>query len=746
MIRKTADLRTLARCSSAALVALMAAVALGALGCNSDGPGLKNEDTGGGNGADVGPGPAGPDASRSDTGPAEIVASLEISVDPARHVYSPKTTVKGSATVFDAQGDEVANPDVQWSAGPQQRVDKKGKRKFKFKKEGKVSLEACATLTGGQQICGSKELIVDEGAPEIEITSPKPGAILGGSGPSKITVEGRVTDSHGNLAAFLNEKRLDLAEDGTFSKKIDPKFGINKIHVTANDGLNRYDRTSTLSVLWAPHYGTTKSQNGNLSFSYDDGVAIDLGQNFFDDGVGPMPNQMGSKLVAKDFADILSVLASNIDLASQIPSPAVESGETRLDISGVNLGKPVVTVDVTDDGLDVFLHVDNLVLQTSGQAKLDQQTLNLTGTVSGRISAFAEMSVDKPSANSSFKASVDNVDISLDQMTPAFADKKANAIFDLADSVLRTKLESILVKAVENEVVATLPKMLTETLNSLEDSLSDQTFSFSSDLTGNRTIEFKGEIQKFETAYRQSMFSQLSNTIETPGSDIHPMAPGIPMLAPPTTKLPLFDASRIQIGVRLGLLNGMLTSLWKTAFLELDLSNSLPSGVGGAVDKATVSGKLPPVIRPATRNEPYDLVLAAGQIVLEAEALNQQDTYGLNLRVGIDVSLKDNKLSLSIPDKPSVDSWVIETTGDSVLIPTNNLNKLIISEIWPLIQKSLKGGLQINLPVPSLSNLAQISPTLKDMTLEFGLEHPIAVRRGFLMFDAALKGTLPLGQ
>jgi hypothetical protein len=138
--------------------------------------------------------------------------------------------------------------------------------------------------------------------------------------------------------------------------------------------------------------------------------------------------------------------------------------------------------------------------------------------------------------------------------------------------------------------------------------------------------------------------------------------------------------------------------------------------------------------------------MEAGQIEIEADALNKNDTYGLNLKAGLNVSLKDNKLSLTIPDKPEIEAWVIAHSEDEPFLEGENLRELILTNVWPEIQKSLKGGLNLPIPVPNLSNLSSISPTLKDMKMSFALERPIDVRKGYLLFDSALRGEISLGQ
>ncbi len=723
-----------------------AAVMLAAAGCvNSERRVSGSGDTSS-SGVDAGSIDAGPveknDGGRADV-PDDIVASVDIRLDPAYHVYAPDTEVDASATVFDTDGNRIDDPQsLNWSVEPASAAETSGNGTITFREEGVLTLEACATLGSGQTICGEKQVAVDGDLPNIDLDKPAPGAMLGGNSSGTIQVEGQVSDSHGDVTAVLNGRRLSLDSDGNFATEIEPDFGVNTIHIVANDGFNRADASTTRSVLWAPSY---KELGSDLTFSFDRGIGIELGQNFFDDGQLPARRNMDRELVTKDFADLLRVVVTNIDLMSQIPNPLISSGETNLVIDDVTLGEPNVDMDITDSGLKAYLHIDSLELETSGSAQIEGETLDLTGKVLGRISAYTSIGVDKPSAGESFDADVETVDISLDKVAPNFASDRANALFELAEGALRTKLEDRLVKAVEDEIVATLPQMVTQTLDSVEQTLADQTFTFSSELTGTREIHFQGTIDKFNTNYRRSMSGRISNEVETPGTDVYPDSRGIPLYAPSDAGLPFHQAGRIQIAFRLGLLNGILSGIWKTGYLDLDLSDNLPSQISGVVEEAKLEGQMPPVFRPAERSEPYDLILEAGQLEIEAKALGQTDTYGVNVRAGINVSLDDGELSLSIPDDPELDSWLIETTGDSAQLSPDDLNRLILSEVWPRIEKSLQGGMNLTLPTPDISQFQQISPALTDLSLSFALQRPLTVRNGYVLFDAALEGVLPIG-
>lgn len=733
------------------LASLACGVAFGfsAAGCNDDKPALKDPTDGQDSGysdvsmADTGTGDA--SSPPPDSGPeGPQFASVVIKLDPPIHVYRSAVRVKTSATVLDSDGNEVEDAALYWKVEPEGAAKKTGGR-WKFEQEGEVTFVACAENSEWKRkVCGRKTVLVDEGPPKLEITEPEAGAQLGQGGTKKVTVSGKASDSNGQVHVFVDGERVQLESDGSFTTEITPEFGVNHLTVSASDGINPSDRTREREFVWAGHWKDVTSEMGSVSYTYDDGLALDLGQNFFDDTKPPVRKSMEKKLVTNDFADIIQLLIQTIDISGQLP-PRIDTGTGIVKLLNVSLGQPDVEIDVTDEGLDIYVTIGKVDITTGGKLKIDRQDLNMTGNIDARAVAVAQLTLKKGGADKTFSADVKKLDLSIDDLDSHFASEQANAIFDLAESALREKMESILVNALKKEFVATLPKMLTDTLNSLEDSLGTQSFTFESEFTGKRTINFEGAIRSFDTKFRNSIVNVLSTKVAATGMDLFSMAPGIPMMTPVAKKLPLFDQSRIQIGLRLGVLNGLMTTLWKAGFLEIDLSNILPDNFKNVVKKANLSGRMPPVMRPAQRSEPYDLVLEAGQMEMEAEMLQQTDTYGISVRAGVNITIKDNKLTLDLPDKPEFTTWVIDSTEDEAFFNPDDLRQLIVDNVWPQLQKTLKDGLQLDLPKPDLAGLSNLSPSLSNLTLSFELARPLVTRQGYIVFDTVMKGELPIG-
>ncbi|MFB6262067.1 MAG: hypothetical protein ABEL76_00390 [Bradymonadaceae bacterium] len=401
-----------------------------------------------------------------------------------------------------------------------------------------------------------------------------------------------------------------------------------------------------------------------------------------------------------------------------------------------------MVVDVTDDGLQVYIRLPDIVINTDGRAKFQTETIQLTGSIRARMSAVASMRVEKSGSDASVDASVGRVEVSIDALEPGFGSKRANALFELADGIVRNELETRLKEAVRKEFVGTLPTLITEAFSSLQSTLDGRTFSFDSKIAGERKIQVDGSIATLTSARRRSLRSKLKAELATFGDVAHPNSPGVPLTSDePRSDAPLFARGRLQVGVRLALLNGLLNELWTAGLLELDLSKS--DAVPAAVQNAQLSGKLPPVLRPSRRAEPGDLTLEVGHIVLETKLLEQTDTYGVSIRAGLDVGLADGKLEMAIAGEPKLTTWVIATTGeDGALFTPDKLRSLIRSQVLSQLKTAIDKGLSINLPAPDVSGLSSIAPTLSGLKLSFDPERPPALREGWLLFDTRLTGKL----
>ncbi len=719
------------------LVALCAAGVLTATGCGDSSTGGTTNHV-----------QAGADAGTDSAGGVDLnlAASLQVALDPARGVYHTGANLTPTAIVYDGHGETMGAVNVKWTVTPADLVTEDS-GKYKLDDVGDVTFKACTVDDGvdGVPVCGQKKIVVDRVSPTVEITKPAPGAWLGADGSQTVTVEGTVSDTHGELHAFVDGQGVDLDDNGHFSTTIEPDFGVNHLEVVATDGVTRASGQSMLDFIWAPAWYDMSDTATATAFSFDDGLVLDLGQRFFDDGQLPQqPDE--STFVTQDLADILTLLVQNIDFMSQIPDPVLDTSSGQLHITDLTLGQPQIVLDLTDTGAELYIWVPSVVMQTQGGVAFNSQTLDLTGSITADLAGYAELSIDKPGPGQPFEAQVDDIDLALQNAHSNFVSAQANAVFKLAESALRNKIETILVGTLRSQFVDQLPTLLANALNSVEDQLSGLSFDLNTDFTDPLTVSLDGSIDNFQTSYRNSMKAVLSTDVSANKAPALTGTPGIPLATEYTSDIPLFQSSRAQVGVRLGLLNGLLHALWESGFLEIDLTDLMPSQYAGMTDKATLSVKLQPVLSPPKAGEPYDFMLRAGQMEIEAHLLNQVDTYAVNLQVGILMSLADNSISITVPDPPEVTAWVKNTTGDHAVLDDATIKGLILNQVWPQIEQTLQQGLSFQLPVPSLSGLSTLAPTLSNLDVQFLLNRPVEYRDGFIMFDAMLQGTLPLGQ
>jgi hypothetical protein len=725
------------------LAALFAACLCGPVACSDD------ADTGGGQqiqpGDDTGDAGQGDASTPDDNLDLDLAASLEVVIQPARALYNPDTVVQPSAIVYDGRGEAMGSQAVHWTVTPEAAASPANPG-YRLDSVGPVTFQACTAENGvsGEPICGSKRIIVDNTAPTVTITSPAPGAWLGADGATSIAVEGAVADPTGELHAFVNGQEVELDDAGNFSTTLTPHFGVNHIEVVATDGVSVTSGQAMVDVLWAPAWYDMSNSDTQTAFGYDDGLVLDLGQRFFDDGLPPAQVDE-TNYITEDLADILTLLVKNIDFMSQITNPVIDSSSAQPSITSLSFDEPTVLLDLTDTGAELYLWVPNVEIGTAGAVSFDAQTLDLTGSISTDIAGFAALHIEKPGPGEAFIAGVDSLSLSLQNAESHFTAPEANAIFKLAESALRTKIETILADTLRGQFIDQLPTLLAGALNSIEEQLSGLSFDLDTEFTEPLTLSFDGAIAGFETTYRDSMSAVLSTTVSADQPPQLTHSPGIPLTGPYSTELPLFESSRAQIAVRLGLLNGLLHSLWETGFLEINLTELMPDQFASLVEEAHLSAKLQPVLAPPRAGEPYDFILSAGQMEIEARLLSQVDTYAINIEVGILMSLEDNAISLIVPDEPTVVAWVKSTTGDEAVLPQETVESLILTQVWPQIEETLKQGLSFELPVPSLSGLSDIAPSMSALEVDFLLDRPVMYRDGFIIFDAKLQGSLPLG-
>lgn len=676
----------------------------------------------------------------------EPPASLTINPNPARALYVPGANVGMQVNVLDEMGNPLDMAQVNWTITPADAVTE-GDEPNKWvigQQEGSINFEACTVALNieGNPVCNSIDILVDAGPPTITITSPMPGAEISLADADKLVVTGTITDTFGDVTAFLNDQQLQLDGQGNFTIELEPTFGINHIAIEATDGHQLVGSKQELDVLWAPEFYKTDDATDVAQVTWPDGLVLRLGQQFIDDRVPPAVTPQGAALT-EDLADVLTLLLRNIDIGALITNPVLDSDDVKLSITKASLGETNLQINITEDGLELFVKANNVSVDTQGQLTLIDQTLDLTGNVSAAASLLAEIKLEKASAADPFKVEIVRVGVAIEEANSQFADAQANAIFKLAQSALRSNIESILVDALEMSFINAVPALLEDALNSLESAIAMQTFDLDTGLGAPITIDFQGKIDGLDITAQQDITLNVEAVMAAKTMPIE-MSRGVAVMAPYMEgKVPFLDTSRIQIGIRLGVLNGLLHSLWRGGLLNLDVSALLPDGLDQLVSSAVITGKLPPVIRPPYQGEPYDLILDVGQLQLQADFGADRVTYGVSMSAGISTSIVNNELVINVAPKPIIRTWIIETTTNRPRLNADQLRTVLLEQVWPLLTDAIGMGLSLSLPVLDLSDINTYAPALQNFALNFVQVRPLVLVDDFLVLDTNLRGTLP---
>ncbi len=670
-------------------------------------------------------------------------AHVLVDMSPTRFRYIVDESVAPSATVYDTQWDEI-DADVEWSVSPDASVESSGDGQWAVREEGHITFEACVVDDGElTSICGEKTIVSSSGANTVVLESPMPGQHFDGAEDDMIPVAGSVKEGLSIDSVQINGETIDVDGEGRFNHEITPRFGVNTVVARAFDGVNPVDGIAAASVLWAPDYMAPDidSDNSTIRASIDEALVISLGQNFLDDGE-PYTEIPEVQIIAKDLADILHLVLENIDIADELPSPVVDSNSLVLDIPDVAVNEPNVELLSTNDGIDLFAQIPDLNAETAGFIEISDETIDLEGEISAGVSLFASVEIEKPDAETPFHVELVDFELAVEHATPNFESDEANAIFELADSVLRDNIEEILLDGIDLSFIDALPDMLLDVFESLEEVLSGQDFDLELDFGDPVTLSFDGQVEQFTPIHGEGLEGFVSADLTVNGDAHFPDKPGIPLMQTEAASSPLFSESRVQLGLDFALINAIFHSLWNAGLLDLDVTDMVEDNFSGLIESGHAEGLLPPVLSPPTGDSAHDLLLHLGQLEFELEWASQTDRFGAELVVGADLELVGDEVSLEIADEPEITLWLIESTDDEPLLDSDDLLQVIDLFLWPEVEAMLGDSLSLELPIPGIDALAGYAPALEEMNLDVRMTRPMDIRQGYLMLDAAVEGEL----
>jgi hypothetical protein len=668
-----------------------------------------------------------------DDGP--VPAGIVVLRSPALAFYPIKSQLSLIATVTDGGGTEISNAQVTWRSDPPDAATPTGDAgTFTLNKLGDVTFTGCAV--DAPNVCASSRIEVSPGGPGLAVTTPQPGAELGGDGKSTFAVEGKITTEPTTTGRapnlFVNGVPTTVAPDGTFKTEVAATFGVNHLVVSADNGQDPEVRRE-FDLAFGAGYAPAVDANGAPSFASPDALVLDLGQRFFDDGTA-VPLDAPHPVTLPDLTDVVTRIVAGMDIMSALPSPLIESNGVNLTVGSAKMTDVSVETNVASDGLDLFVRVGKLSLGTTGSLDLAGTAVSLNGGIDASLSAYARATVKKASPTSPVVVEVGTFDVALETATGKFTDAQANAIFALAAGYLRTTVADMVKSALSDALLASLPEALESVFETLDTALTNTTFDIDAAPLPKVGVTLDGRLNAIDLAPSQSMRAKLSLTSKTDRPNAaHPESRGVALVDTSTSDA-LFASPRSQLSVRLAVLNGLLHNLWNSGLLEIPKSGAIP---------LSVSGKLPPILRLPRQGETDDLVISLGELELLPGGDEANGRLGVLLEAGLSIELADDTLRLKLADKPTLTVWTIKAQPEQSLFKPQLVKDLLNDALWPKLRDGITSGLSIKLPLPALGSIASVAPSLTGLTLKTGLNRRVAYRNGFLVLDAKIEGALP---
>jgi hypothetical protein len=547
-----------------------------------------------------------------------------------------------------------------------------------------------------------------------------------------------VSDS-GALRVFVAGETVAVDELGRFSAVVPAQFGANHIAVTASDGLTE-ESTVEMDVLWAPAFLDAAGDDDTPELTLARGIAVSLGQALFDDRQ-PLDTQ-ATPIVAGDLADVLTLVAERLALIEQIPDPVIDDPSFTLRIPAADPGPATSSVDVSASGVQLSLRLPELRLTTEGSLEVAGATLDLAGSVVASVAAAAQVEVRRDSEAAPLEVELTSLLIALETVTGEFDDPEANAIFLLAEGVLRTTIEEQLLGGVSETLETSLPAILRDVFDGLDNALADRELVLDDPLlSAPLTLQLDGRVDRVAPTGGVELVAELRTTLGTTSPIAFPESRGVALLDPTGAGPAFFRDRDLQVGVRLAFLNGLLHALWNSGALDIDLTSLVEDEVGGLITAGRISAKMPPVLRPPRVGETDRLVLSFGQVEVDLELEGgEQVRFGVGLDSAIDVAIEDSALVVFAPGDPRIRVWTIVAAENSVV--SEELVATVLGLQWPDLRDSILGGLRLDLPVPGLGSLGTLAPDLADFALAFELVEPASLRGGSVYLHAQLRGEL----
>jgi hypothetical protein len=584
----------------------------------------------------------------------------------------------------------------------------------------------------------------------VAITSPAPGAELLAAEHGTIVVSGTVATTdpgQGALEAWVNGARVDV-KAGAFTAELAPQPGVNHIKVEAGDGLGELV-SSELDVMWAAEYLPPIA--GQTGFDLPGALELHLGQRFFDARlVGTALDRSTNPVVARDLAAALELILWHVDLAGLLPGGIhLGQGDTSLDVTipsatPSNILVDARIVDAPVHAIDLKIDLLGVFLAMTGNFTFGGRTLVVGGGITADLHATARLTLGT-AADGSITVGVTGITAGLGPLVPGFTGPDGDALDSLI-TIGGTDFSVLIEQLVADQLIPTftdrVPPLLQTLLGAADQLLDNVHFTLDTGVGTPVTLELDGRMGALEVAAGATtghVTVRQDLAVRTTGAPIHATSRGAPRLDT-ASAAPVFNTSGVHLTMRQDFLNALLHALWNAGLLEGPLS--------AAGLSATVSAKLPPIIRPTPASSPCkiagercDVLLELGQVEVQLPGFSQ--SFGINASAGARIEVHGGTVSLEIQQVPDLRVW--ETSAIPGRFTPDAVRELVATLVWPKLFGAIGANLTIALPLPDLATLGlgALAPGLANAQLSLEMRQRPSVTGGLLVLGADLVLSTP---
>lgn len=663
---------------------------------------------------------------------------VRVTIGPRRPVYAVGDTFGVSAEVFDAFGDLDDSP-VTWRVDPPEMgaIDAMGV--VDVRGEGQGVVTACAG-----DLCGGAAFFVDSERPTLVIDSPAQNARLSGFAGKTVTITGRATDTRTTPLVHVDRQRVEVNAAGEFSAEVELRFGINRISVTADDGVHLPVRL-TRDVLWAPRWAQPDEDGVDIPGA----MAFRLDQALLDtDAVPEIPAGAGQVEVS-ELAELLTVLIGLIDGDALLQAPQIaESEAISLAIVGVELGAPDIDIGFTADGIELFARFDEMTAVTAGEITIVDEARTLDGSIQANLVTVAQMRIGLDD-DGALTVEAGEVDVAVEGLVGKFDDPTIEALLYAFNSQLSAVLRGLLLDVIEGVMRDTLPRTVQTALDGLISGIERMTFQLDPSLPGLPFVRLVMEMAPARLVVARQLRTEILLDARiahraTP-EPLHP-DPGVPLLSDAVPDPVPGDG--LGLSARLALINGLLHEIWRGGMLRM--APRLPPQFAVLLGEVTIDAEMPPILAPAPPTFDLPLVLdLVMRLNMLPDGIGEPHVFHVRLRVGTGLQVVDGQLGLALADAPILDAVLI-TRGDGAAPPLDPsaLETFIEAALWDDLRAALTGGLDLDLsPVDApLRGFRTLIPRVEAVRIGPAFDAAPPVHAGRIQLEGVLQVEVDLSE